>query len=487
MTADPRRRRQATVVGAVVVSASLVAVVAVAALAVTTLRSSREGRAPDVDDRTVALYPDTPNAAIGIVDDLDRLTSLVVATLDPSGRGGSLVVVPVNADASNGVGVERRPISSRPFAAGDPEQAAQIARDLEPLLSTTIERSAVLGPAELSELLAPLAPLEVDLPETVVDVDTVGSGVVAPAGEAVLDVDQAVAVLTAISADGDAYDHHDVDVALWRAVADASGRSAGGDDDPAAPPPSVDELLARLLAGPVEARDLGINETARVENETDADFVILDRVDALLVFASVSPALVTTPNDSFSFRLVAGYDDEQIATLGRDGRGAEVTKEAMVARVIAELLFAGADVVAVDLVPMPDGVPETTRIEVSQEPFVEGVAPIVDALLTGAEVSVAEELIDKTDVVVVLGADYLEARREVFAREAAAGAPTTDGESGPVGTAAPASEPPGSTPPATATGGTGRADPSGVGTVDPTPDGTTAGSTTSPGTVGTDG
>ena len=432
MTASPARRRQATRIGAVLLGASLVAVVAVSVLAVATLRASREGRAPATDSRPVAVYPETPNAALAVVDDLDRLTSLVVATLDPSGVGGSLVVVPVNVDAADGVGVERRPLSQRPFAPGDEAQLAELLAQLEPLISTTIERGVVLGPAELADLLRPIAPLDVDLPEDVVDADAPGSGVVAPAGPSSLGADELVAALTAISPDGTSYSHHDVDVALWSAVAAAApvgGGSPVPSDDAGRPlaPGSVDELLDRLLAGSVGARPLAVSQPADVENETDADFTIVDRVDALIVFASISPGLVSAPSDALSFRLVLGYGPDQLPT--SDGEGPAVTKELLARIVVSELVFAGANVIAVDLADAPDDVPDVTRIEVVRDETADAIAGLVDQLYPGADVSVADLLVDRTDVTIVLGRDVLEARGDVLrqqVREAASATASTE-------------------------------------------------------------
>ena len=200
MTANAERRRRFTVVGAILGLVGVVAVIAVSILAVSTLRTSQEGRAANVEEREVVSFPETPNAVIGIVDDLDRLTSLAVVTLDPSGVGGSIVVLPVNIDETIGFGPARLPLSRQPYAPGD--DAAALVGALEPVLTLTLEHSVVAGPDELAALLEPLGPFDVDLPERVIDSDTPGSGFVARPGSSTLDTDTMVDALTAIDVAG---------------------------------------------------------------------------------------------------------------------------------------------------------------------------------------------------------------------------------------------------------------------------------------------
>ncbi len=420
MTANPVRRRRTAQLGGVALAGGLLAVVLVSFLAVTTLRSSRAGRAPEVDVRRIVEFPDTPNAAVGIVDDLDRLTSLAVLTLDPSGIGGSVVVIPVNVDANNGFGPERRPISRRPFTPGDDEQAAELIVELEPLLTLTIEASVVVGPDQLRSVLEPVAPLEVDLPERVVDSDSPGSGFVAAAGERTLDLDRLVAAFTAISADSTSYSHHDIDVALWSAIADSESGSVDVDvpvDEfgRPTPPATTIELVERLFSGDVAARDLAVLQAddSGAENPDDADFVVVDRLDAVLVFTAISPGLVSTPNEALSFRLVVGYDEAQLGVLGDGPDGAPIGKEALVTELIGGLLFGRGNVVAIDLSDDPDSVPATTRLVVGNEDLVDDLDGIVDAFFEGSEIEVGDEVIDNAQVTVVLGLDYLERQAQL--------------------------------------------------------------------------
>jgi hypothetical protein len=420
VTADADRRRRFTIVGALFGLLGFFALGVVSLVAISTLRSSQEGKSPVTDERQVVSFPDTPNAVIGVVDDVDRLTSLAVLTLDPAGLGGSIAIVPVNVDQTNGSGDTRAPVSSRPYTPGDQDDATRLVSKLEPLLTLTIERGVIVGPDELGELLAPIAPLNVDLPQRIVDFDTTGSGVVAQAGERDLDLDSLVDAFTAISASGASYDTHDIDVELWSAVGDA-GRV---DDEqlvldefgrPVAPQ-SFDEFWDRLLAGNVSTRDIAISVAAAAgaENEAQADFVFVDRRDALLVFGAISPGLVSTPNESVSLKLVVGFDSDQIDVLGDRLGGLPITKVSMTRQFIGELLFGQANIVAVDLADTPLAIPERTILLVAEEGFVETTRAVSERFFGGADVRVADEIIDGVDVVVILGEDFLVQRDELL-------------------------------------------------------------------------
>ncbi|MGA9275539.1 hypothetical protein [Ilumatobacter sp.] len=422
MTASADRRRRFTIVGAGLAAVGVVALIVISVVAVTTLRGSREGRAPEVETREVVMFPNTPNAVIGVVDDLDRLTSIAVLTLEPSGVGGSIVVVPVNVDQTNGFGPERLPVSRQPYTPGDPDQAAELVSELEPLLTLTLEQVTVAGPDELSALLEPLAPFDVELSDTVVDSDSSGSGTVVRSGEATLDTVDMVDSLTAIDGSGDSYDHHASDVELWEAIAASAGSDVEApmdDDDRPIPPETFDELWKRLFAGDVGVRPLDIDESnARAaDNETDADFVLVDRPDALLIFGGVSPGLVSTPNDALTLSLKVGFDDDEVSELGDAVDGTPITKVSMTRRFINELLFARANVVGVDLATDPDGVPAQTQLLVADESMEDVVRALSARFFGDAEVLVSEWLIDGIDVVVVLGTDFLEQRDEFLTIE----------------------------------------------------------------------
>jgi hypothetical protein len=407
MTALRSRRRHKTAIGGFLAAVLMIVALAATMVGALTLRDSEEGETVGIDLRQVVAFPTTSNLALAVADDDGRLASLVVATLLPEGRGGSIVTVPVNADATIGLGSSRQPINSV-FSVDDPEG---FAATVESLLSITFERLEIVDAARLGELLSPLGSLDVDLPEVVIDSSSVGSGIVVDAGEQTLRRSVAVEAFTAIDDTGESYDHHPTTVELWSAVAAntplASATTAvDGDELPAA---GTEEFLERLWSGPVKVRDLDIDPglAALAENPEDLDMVVIDRRDSLLVFTQVSPSLVSTPNEGLTFRLEVRYSDDQLAA-------AEdlFSSRSQVSRtLVGELLFFSSNVASVDPAPAAEGAPAVTRIEVSEERFVEELGEFAPLIFGESEVVVAPIVLDGVDAVVKVGTGYLEVQR----------------------------------------------------------------------------
>ena len=170
------------------------------------------------------------------------------------------------------------------------------------------------------------------------------------------------------------------------------------------PPATVGELAERLMSGPVQSRMLASRTPVKTENPTDADAVIVDRRDANLVFAQVSPALVSTPNLGRTLRIVAPFSDEQITASNGEY---ESTSELML-EVIGSMLFFQANVVSVDTEPAPAGAVAETLIEVAEARFIPDMEAIAPIVFGESKVVLATTLIDGIDAVVTLGTDYLD-------------------------------------------------------------------------------
>ena len=117
--------------------------------------------------------------------------------------------------------------------------------------------------------------------------------------------------------------------------------------------------------------------------------VIIDRRDANLVFAQVSPGLVSTPNTGLSVRIVGPFSDEQIEASGEY----ESTSELMLG-VIGEMYFFQANVVSVDTQPAPDGAAAVTLIQVAEERFIADMEAIAPIVFGESEVVLASTLIE---------------------------------------------------------------------------------------------
>ena len=246
--------------------------------------------------------------------------------------------------------------------------------------------------------------IQVD-PTAVPDENAPVPGVVVTAGPQVLSPEDVVVVLTAIDEAVAADVQHSIDVAMWEAIAaaapslsaeaptDASGRPIA--------PATVQELLARLFSGDVGVRDIAATSPGAATNPTEADVVVLDRFDSTLVFAQISPALVSTPNPGLKVRVTAQYTDDQVAQT----RGLYDTSSDVARAFIALVLFLQNNVVSADTAPV--GAPDVTVIVVTDPRRVAETEAAAEALFGETEVRVAETVLDGVDVDVTLGMSYL--------------------------------------------------------------------------------
>ncbi|MEL6893971.1 MAG: hypothetical protein AAFP84_20440 [Actinomycetota bacterium] len=416
MTADPQRRRRASLIGVAGLVFATLAIVVLVVVGVVTLRSSEEGTAVAPEERPSQRFPSTPAAMVAVTSG-ERLSSVVVMVLDPIGIGGSVVTVPVNVDTTAGLGRERTPLARRAFEVGDP---SPLADELVPLLGMQPTFLEVVDGDQLEELLGLAGQTSVSLPEDVVDVGGDTPVTVAPEGDDALRPDEVVAVLTSIDSSGSSYDHHDVDVAVWESIALAWSRRSGSvvvsRDEAGEPvaPDTFEEFVERLRAGSVAVRDLAIDPRAAIvlDNPTDADFVALDRRDSLLVFASIAPERVLAPNPTLTFSIVAPFTDAQIAAAGEG-----LSTAGLIRDLIGELTFLEVNVVSVDTRPGEGGAASETVVVADDEEFVDPGS--VPALIGESSSRVAARDTEGSDVTLVLGTDFLAHRVELLAEEAA--------------------------------------------------------------------
>jgi hypothetical protein len=410
MTAIPERRRRRTLVAAVTATGLLVAAGAMFVVGVVTLANSEEGEAVGVDDRPREVFPATPNALVSVTDDDGNLASVAVMTLLPDGAGGSIVTMPVNSDSTAGFGLQRRPLDEL----FDPELPDDFVMAVEDMLSITIQRSTILDPAGLAAIVEPVGSIDVVLPDDVIDSDAVDpalpdddptQGVVVSAGPQTLSPEDVAAVLTAIDETGRAYAQHAIDVAMWSAIAaraplTVAGESSGSANGAGAPA-TAEELVVELLSGEVAVRDISATRPGAATNPTEADVVVLDRTDAALVFAQVSPALVSTPNPGLKIRVEAQYTDDQVEQSdGLFDSASDVARE-----FIGQMLFLQNNVVSADTAAV--GAPEVTVIEITDPSRLEETEAAAEALFGEADVRVAEVVLEGVDLRVTLGMTYL--------------------------------------------------------------------------------
>lgn len=363
-----------------------------------TLSNSQEGEVVGIDERPREQFPSTPNALLAIEDDDGDLASLVVMTLLPSGQGGSIVLIPVNADATSGFGDEPRPLD----AEFDSDDLAAFAASVGDMLSISLERAVVVDPVVLESLIDPVGTVAA----VVSTEDSEGDGELTdePTIARPLTPAESAAVLSAPAASSSTV--NDNDVAVWEALAAAAPLVSPPEpvptDDFGRPiePTTVEGLIDRLFEGPVGVRSVALAEEQPLDAEASGA-VVLDRRDSSFVFAQVSPALVSTPNPGLKIRVVAPQTAEQLEA----GDGLFASSSEMVVEFIGQMLFLRNNVVSVDIAPT--GAPDVTIIEVTDPRKFEQVEDSAIDLFGEAEVRLADVVLEGVDIEVTLGMSYL--------------------------------------------------------------------------------
>ncbi len=415
MTALPGRRRRSTIVASVAAAAAVVVVITLTIVGALTLYNSTDG-ADASAPRDELVFPNTPVGAIAAVDAEGHLASLAVLVVQPAGTGGSIVTVPVNADSGAGTGGNPLPLDQTLAVQGQDA----FRNELAAALRLGVDDVAFVDAARLSELLAPVGPLPVDLP---IDVTDASGDVVAASGATEMDAAAAAAVLTARDPKVSATEQYPAAGAVWSAVAQAVGAgitaaspdptttpaptaSAAPTDGTASPTSSaaasagdaaVAALFDQLIHGRVGSRALRADPIPADQNIGNVDASLIDPAEAVLVFGQIAPGAVSAPGSGLSFRVVSAFSDDQLADTG-------LTNTEVAYRAIATILSIGGNVVSVATDGATPGA--ATTLAVSDATMTDGAKAVQSALGT-VEVTVDEHPIAGVDVVAVIGTDAL--------------------------------------------------------------------------------
>lgn len=397
MTVSRHRRRMSTTraVIASLIGLGLALIMGVAGAVA--IYNTKDGQVQG-DDTPEVQFPNTPTGALAVLDGEGELASLAVLAVRPAsddddtGIGGTIVPVPVTADASGGTGPERLPLDETVSLFGP----QSLAEELQALLGVSIDATTTLNERELARTLAALGPLEVNVPTAVAAAD---GSLLADAGVQTIEPEIAAAILAARHVESGAEDY-DVDVAVWSAIADAIGP---GVDSPLAFPVgdpdrlALAETVGQLAAGSVSVQTLRFETVASVDlNPRGVDALALDRVDVTVLFGHVAPGRVAAPYAGYTFRVVSAFTDDQLS--------GSASRLDVAYTAVKTLLRSESNVRSVDT--SPDEAPAPTVIEVASEALIPAAESMTD-MFGPVEARVARTQIAGIDMVVTLGTDYL--------------------------------------------------------------------------------
>jgi hypothetical protein len=387
MTALASRRRRHTLLALAAGVAAAVAAPTLLYVGAKAIANSTAGRNVLADASPEQSFPQTPTALLATVSATNELTSVTVFVLAPDAdvtpagydqRGGSVVSVPINADAGSG----EQPLSLRDAYSLGGEQELRSA--VESAINLTIDFSSVMTREQFAGFLLGLPPVQVNLAR---DVLGVNDAVLYPKGPSELSTAQVAEIMTSKSpTEGERFRHPDID-ALWAGIAAAVGTGRQGQSLSPSVPTTFAEMSVRLMAGPLASRGLLARALGSDVNPEGLDIEALDRPDTVLVFASIAPASMSRPAVGLSFRIEAppGYDQQVRKTIGI-------------------LLSLDGNIVSVDL----NAAPNAETIFSIYDPALAEAEPTDNAVFGTITVQQPEVRLGGVDETISLGTDYLD-------------------------------------------------------------------------------
>ena len=336
MSAIPSRRRRRAITA--VVTGALALAVLPAGVVVGSNRLLNEKGGNSVDDSPTTRIPVTPAAMLAVTNSRNEVASLAVIALDPSGRGGSIVSVPVGANAEI-------PKSGTIHRIGDSYLTGGLAglrADVEGLLNVSFNLADDLTGAELAAVIGSVGNRDVNLPAPVLDTAADDVSVqVLPAGQQSVSPMQ-IATSLASSQVGVAESTRLPNVKeLWSAIAGAAVTSpavtgssttvAGSVYANSDEPTDMLGYFEALLKGRVQVWQIsGTLLTDAARNPNNADLYELDGGEAIMVMASVAPSAIALVSNSIAVMIDSPFDDPQL-----------------VRQAVLRLAYVGANVVVV--------------------------------------------------------------------------------------------------------------------------------------------
>ena len=377
------------------VAAALILPIGVA-MAWNQLLDSRSSTSVAADLITI---PDTPAALVAALGEGGQLSHLFVATLDASGVGGTIVLMPIGAATETA--------AAETDDAGDtidpqvPQRLADVyatdglgglANEVQGLLDVSFVAVGALGRAELVGILSPLGGVDVLLDRDVVTVAVDGTPTkLATAGEASYTVARVVDILLARRAN----EKESVRFARHREVWNDIVKRVGAGLDI---PPEVDttpaglvdatNFMRRVLGGAEQVWQLSASPVLdKTLNPKRVDMYSLDRPEVVMVFASIAPSALSGADLPVAVLLDSPFNDPVVSRAA-----------------VAALLEAGIGVGAMREISARDS--EATVIEADGD-AAEALAALLDGSLGPVETKEWPAKVVGLDAAITLGADFV--------------------------------------------------------------------------------
>lgn len=346
--------------------------------------------------------PDTPAALVAALGEGGQLSHVFVATMDASGVGGTLVLLPIGAATET---IAADSTDTTEAAAKLPRRLAEVyatdglgglANEVQGLLDLSFVAVGALSRAELIDVLAPLGGVDVLLDRDVVTVAVDGTPTkLASAGETSYPIDRLVDILLARRPNEKESERFARHREVWNGVVKRVG--AGLDL-----PPQVDmtpagladasNFMRRVLGGAIQVWQLAAAPVLdKTINPKRLDMYSLDRAEVVMVFASVAPSALAGSDLPITVMIDSPFNDPVVSRAA-----------------VSALLEAGIGVGVMREVSAREQ--SATVIEADNE-----VADVLSKLLTKGFVSVDSRdwgaPVAGIDAAITLGADFADSVR----------------------------------------------------------------------------
>lgn len=377
------------------VAAALILPIGVA-MAWNQLLDSRSSTSVATDLVTI---PDTPAALIAAVGEGGQLSHLFVATLDASGVGGTVVLMPIGAATETAAADNDE--SGAIIDPQVPQRLADVyatgglgglANEVQGLLDVSFVAVGALGRAELVGILSPLGGVDVLLDRDVVTVAVDGTPTkLATAGEASYTIDRVVDILLARRAN----EKESVRFARHREVWNGIVKRVGAGLDLA---PEIDttpaglvdstNFMRRVLGGAVQVWQLSASPVLdKTLNPKRLDMYSLDRPEVVMVFASIAPSALSGADLPVAVLLDSPFNDLVVSRAA-----------------VAALLEAGIGVGAMREISARES--SSTVIEADGD-AADSLAALLDGSLGPVETKEWPAKVVGLDAAITLGADFV--------------------------------------------------------------------------------
>ena len=319
----------------------------------------------------------------------NEVASLALIAIAPGNKGGTIVSLPVGANADTPKGEAPRRIADL-YATGGLDA---VRTDAENLLNITISTADDLTEAELAAILGPVGNQSVTLPQPVIDAAVGAAPVtVLKAGSITVSPPQIAAGLAATQAGVPEATRLPQVKALWTAVAraglveEATTTSTTAVEQVVAPTTTA-EFMTALFSGRVDVWQLdGSLMNDAIRNPANLDMYALDGGEVLTVMASVAPSAMRITSTNISVMIDLPFNSISYA------------KEA-----VTRLAFMGANVV---LLRQTTDAPEARSVVYYNDAIARTEAENYVGLLGPLKYVESADVIEGVNLRIVLGNDF---------------------------------------------------------------------------------